>query len=249
MNSLPSCAGHTSILLMSGGLDSSANLALALEQGERPYLLNIQYGQRAAAREWEATQAFATFYRLGAGTLHLPWVGALGGSALTEFSQAMPKFEVSELDEEAKTQESSRAVWVPNRNGLFLSVAASVAEANDINQVLVGFNREEAATFADNTAEFMDAANLALSYSTRNSVRVRSYTVDWNKSEIVQALRSLKLKKFPFDLLWSCYQNGTKPCLQCESCQRLRRALEASQEFPDEVLRELSQVVQGQICT
>jgi 7-cyano-7-deazaguanine synthase len=187
-------------------------------------LLNVDYGQRAAVAEWRATQAFANHYHLSAQQIQLPWLGSLKGSALTDPRMKMPVFERYELDEQTKTKQSAKVVWVPNRNGVLLHVAATFAEAHGVSKVWVGFNREEAATFPDNSADYLKAINLALEYSTQNKVKVESFTLHWDKSEIVRNLRALP--DFPWNLIWSCYLDGQKPCGVCESCQRLKRALE-----------------------
>ena len=115
------------------------------------------------------------------------------------------------------------AVWVPNRNGVLIHLACAFAESTGASSVLVGFNREEAATFPDNSMAFMDSVNASLGYSTRGKVRLDSLTADFDKREIVAALRGLT-KPFPFELVWSCYFAGEIPCGKCESCQRFARA-------------------------
>jgi 7-cyano-7-deazaguanine synthase len=102
-------------------------------------------------------------------------------------------------------------------------VAASFAERLRAEQVVVGFNVEEAATFPDNSVEYINRVNWALALSTLTHVRLFSYTVNWNKVQIVQELKELN-PRFPFEEVWSCYESGPAPCEKCESCQRLARA-------------------------
>jgi 7-cyano-7-deazaguanine synthase len=115
-------------------------------------------------------------------------------------------------------------VWVPNRNGVLINTAAAFAERLGAERVVVGFNREEAATFPDNSADYLERASRALELSTATQARVFCYTIDWDKSTIVRRLRE-EIADFPFDLLWSCYEGGTVRCGVCESCRRLERAL------------------------
>ena len=102
--------------------------------------------------------------------------------------------------------------------------AAAYAERLGAEQVVVGFNREEAATFSDNSADYLQRVTHALDLSTANHVKVFCYTLDWDKKQIVAELKKLP-KPFPFENVWSCYGGGDAPCGICESCQRLARAL------------------------
>ena len=118
--------------------------------------------------------------------------------------------------------ETARAVWIPNRNGVFLNIAACFAEALEADLIIAGFNAEEAATFPDNSPPFVRAINRAFAFSTLRRPRVKSYTEKMTKREIVVLGRKLGV---PLDLVWSCYRGGAKPCGRCESCARLRRAM------------------------
>jgi 7-cyano-7-deazaguanine synthase len=115
-------------------------------------------------------------------------------------------------------------VWIPNRNGLLVNAAAAFAESYGCDFVVTGFNREEAADFPDNGAEFVAAVNRGLEFSTRNGVRVMSYTQDLGKREIVALGSELRA---PLSLVWSCYDAGQMMCGKCASCRRLKVALDA----------------------
>lgn len=223
MESSPQPTRRKSVILLSGGLDSSANLAFTAYFDEPVLALTIDYGQRAAAAEIAAAKKIAAYYGVEHQVFDLKWLGALGGSALTSQSIQVPEIASTKLDDLATAKETARQVWVPNRNGLFINVAAAIAESKKLQQVVVGFNKEEAATFPDNSSQFLGVATLSLKYSTSNGVKVACYTDMMNKTEIVQALRNLE-KPFPFELVWSCYHNGEKMCGKCESCQRFMRA-------------------------
>ncbi len=216
-----------SLVLLSGGLDSAANLALSCIHDEVVLALTIDYGQRAAENEKLAARNLSQHFKVPHQILDLRFIKDLGTSALTHVSSVMPNLKEGELDDRLATQRSAAAVWVPNRNGVFLSVAAALAEARGIDQVMVGFNKEEAATFADNTAAFAEAFSDSLKYSTQNHVRVHCYTFELTKIEIVKKLKE-EVQSFPFEKIWSCYEAGAEPCQKCESCQRLARALQAN---------------------
>lgn len=213
-----------SVVLLSGGLDSAANLAICADRDEPILALTCDYGQRAAASEIQAARTLCAYYGVSHETVSLKWLGQLGGSSLTESSRPIPRLEVSQLDDLSIISGSAQAVWVPNRNGVFIQVAAAYAERLGATQVLVGFNREEAVTFPDNSAEFLKKSTESLRFSTANHVRLDSYTVHWDKREIVGELKKLS-HPFPFEFVWSCYDAGEKHCGECESCRRFKRAL------------------------
>lgn len=213
-----------SILLLSGGLDSAANLAFAYEEKKSVLCLNIHYGQRASDSERKAAKTFADYYEAQWLECDLPFLGGVGGSSLTDPESNVPTIRADMLDHKELTLKTAKSVWVPNRNGLFINVAGVYADRFEAKEILVGFNLEEASTFPDNSTDFMNAATRALAFSTRNGAQVKSYTDPFTKIEIVKRLRDLKRKPFPFESVWSCYHDGEKMCGMCESCQRFKRA-------------------------
>lgn len=213
-----------SVVLLSGGLDSTVSMAQALIEGEVQLCLTIDYGQRAAAKEIAAAQALAAHYNLAHRVINLPFLADVTTTSLVNTKEIIPEPE-GELDNPQQARTRAKAVWVPNRNGLFINIAACFAEALGCEQVVTGFNREEAAAFPDNSIDFIEAINLSLSYSTANKIRVVSYTAWLNKSEIVRLGQRLKI---PWHLLWSCYYGGETMCGRCESCRRFMRAMSAA---------------------
>jgi 7-cyano-7-deazaguanine synthase len=215
---------HRAIILLSGGLDSVANLYLAQKEASLEIILALtfHYGQKSAQREIQVARYHVKKLGIPHKVLKSSLFSKYSDSALTSGARSIPlgKQEV-DITDFAKSQKSAEAVWVPNRNGIFLNVAAFFAESIGAQLVLIGFNQEEAQTFADNTKEFLDAANDFFSFSTRNQVKVHSYTISLNKSQIVKQLGS----DFAFESLWPCYQNLGHWCGECESCQRFRSGL------------------------
>ena len=222
-----------SVILLSGGLDSAANLLFCTLTDSPALALTADYGQRAANPEMTAAKALCHHYGVPHAEVNLRWLGMLGKSALTDPSLSLPELGRDRLDDLAAARETARAVWIPNRNGVLIQVAAAYAEALGARRVVVGFNREEAATFPDNSTSFIEACNAALAYSTGLdsgpdlSVQVYCYTDQLNKIEILR--RALKADPgFPLDLIWSCYRGGPHRCGRCESCERFGRALEGA---------------------
>jgi len=213
----------SAVALLSSGLDSTVALALARERGPVALALTIDYGQRAAAREVARSRQLAAWFGVPHEVVALPFFGRLpAGGALLDPKASLPRPDRATLDRGgAAVEESAARVWVPNRNGVFVEVAAAFAEAMGATRVVVGFNREEAATFPDNSQDYLRALDAALAFSTRGKVRVEAPTGALDKAAIVAAAASRQL---PFELLWPCYEGGERPCATCESCQRFLRA-------------------------
>lgn len=211
------------IVLLSGGLDSTVALALFLEKYAINLALTFDYGQRANEKEVFAARKIAEYYDIPHKVVPLPFLREQTHSALVNRLEDLPSLGIDELDLQGVTRQSASQVWVPNRNGLFMNIAAVFAEnMGEPSNIITGFNREEAATFPDNSLEFIDAMNQCFTYSTQEKVSVVSPTSHLTKADIVR--EGLRLK-VPFENIWSCYESKEKICGQCESCQRLKRAL------------------------
>lgn len=236
---------NQSVLLLSGGLDSAAQLCLASEIGYSvEWAITIDYGQRARAEEIRAAKALCAHFQVKHKIIEFPFFQTLGVTAMGSLLNAENSLNLlsrENLDDHNQAMASAKKVWIPNRNGIFISLAAAFAESQGLAFILLGFNAEEAETFPDNSQAFLDASNAALKYSTSNQVQVASATTAMRKNQIVVELFQ---REFPMHLIWSCYDAagpGQKPCGVCESCLRLERAKSfATQSLKDEKLTSLS---------
>ncbi len=210
-----------SIVLLSAGLDSTVNLFLAHQKTKVVKTITFDYGQIAAVKEIEKAQQISKQLGLENTVIDLPWLKKVSGSALTDSNKKVPVNTDIAIDDLQISLKSAKSVWVPNRNGVFLNIAASFADAYSIDYIIPGFNLEEAATFPDNSENFMTSINESFTFSTSNQVKVVSYTVQMTKSEIVKIALD---QKIPLDLIWPCYFSGPEWCGQCESCLRTLRA-------------------------
>jgi 7-cyano-7-deazaguanine synthase len=204
--------GRRAVALVSGGLDSIVSLAKAFTNMELRLVLFFNYGQRALLRERAAVLGIVNFYHLPFREIKLDWMGSLLPTAMREGC------------DDAGGLDTLDAVWVPNRNGVFLNVAGAFAESFDCDVIVTGFNREEAEEFPDNGADFVSRINRGFELSTRNKVEVMSFTQDLDKREILELGAELGA---PLSAIWSCYDAGETMCGRCGSCARLKSALNA----------------------
>jgi len=196
-----------------GGSKEELNTTLAL---------SFDYGQRAAAKELEASRKIAEFYGIEHKIIELPWLEGITTTSLVNINEGVPDVGADKLDDAEVTEDSARKVWVPNRNGVFLNIAASFADSLGFTHIVFGANKEEAATFPDNSETFVDKINASFEYSTLVKPKVVAPLAKFSKEEIVKLGVELEI---PFKLLRSCYYGEEKHCGKCESCLRLKRAL------------------------
>lgn len=210
-----------SIILLSGGLDSLVSLGLKKEELNISLALTFDYGQKSAEREIETSAKICNYYNIEHKVIKLDWLKDITNTALVSDDNVPTGKELN------TPEESAKSVWVPNRNGLFLNIAGCFADSYDYDYILIGANKEEGQTFPDNTQEFIDSVNSEFLYSTRKKPKVAAPLINYVKNDIVM----LALKHgVPLELTMSCYQGGEQHCGICESCTRLRHALEANND-------------------
>jgi 7-cyano-7-deazaguanine synthase len=176
----------------------------------------FDYGQRARESERVSSMSAANYYGLPFEDVNVRWLETLSPPGMR--ASAAP------ADRGGDALATLDDVWIPNRNGVFLNVAAAHAERYRCDTIVTGFNREEAEEFPDNSGEYVARVNRALEMSTRNQVRVESFTIDLDKPAIIRL--GLELKA-PLSIIWSCYRADERMCGTCASCRRLRAALES----------------------
>jgi 7-cyano-7-deazaguanine synthase len=209
----------SSVVLLSSGLDSTVNLYEALRTSKVAMALTFDYGQKAAAREKHFSAVVCRDLGVPHKIIELPWF-----RDFTKTSLVSPKSEIPtdvNLESGQATRASAGQVWVPNRNGIFLSIGAAFAESLGAKWLIPGFNAEEAATFPDNSENYLKSFTHSLEFSTLGRVEVKCFTTHLEKSAIF--CRGVELE-VDFDKVWPCYLGHETPCGHCESCQRFLRA-------------------------
>lgn len=198
-----------SIILLSGGLDSTVSATIAKRRTNPLFAITFDYGQRAAKQEILASRRICQTLTIKHKIVKLPFFNEFNKLVLLRYKKKPSIKKFSRLQD----------VWIPNRNGLFINIAACFAEYYGANLIITGFNREEAREFPDNTDQFVYAINKSLNYSTLKNVEVKSYVAKYSKKEIYK----LGLKYgAPLRHIYVCYLGGKKMCGKCASCRRLK---------------------------
>lgn len=203
-----------SIILLSGGLDSLVALGISKEKYGIALALTFDYGQKSAKFEIEASKKICKFYKIKHKVIKLGWLKDITKTALVS-EQQIPQNSIWD-------KESAKNVWVPNRNGIFLNIAAAFADSYKFDYIIFGANKDEGATFPDNTESFRSKVSDVFKYSTLQKPKVAAPLINYSKDDIV---RIAVENAMPLQLVRSCYDSGDRHCGVCESCTRLKEAL------------------------
>ena len=215
------------LVLCSGGVDSTTLLAMAVSRygAKNVYALSISYGQRHN-KEIESAKAVAAHYGVEQRFLDLGAIFADSDcSLLSHSSQDIP--EESYADQLAESDGKPVSTYVPFRNGLFLSAAASMALSLGCGAIYYGAHHDDWAgnAYPDCSREFVDAMNRAIVEGTGGELHLCAPFVEMSKADIVA--RGIELG-VPYELTWSCYEGGDYPCGACGTCIDRNRAFEAN---------------------
>ena len=200
------------IVLLSGGVDSTTSLYIALDRGYRCYCLVFDYDQRHRKEIFQAEKiAKKTGCDYKIIKLSLP----PQGSSLLDKRTKIPT--ARNVDDMSKDIPST---YVPARNTIFISVAAGWAEAIGAEVIFIGANAIDYSGYPDCRPEYFEQFNRILQHGTKSgaegrSIKVEAPLIDKKKSEIIKIGMHLMV---PYELTWSCYEGGKKPCLKCDSC-------------------------------
>ena len=215
-----------SLILFSGGLDSTTLVAVSRADGLEPVALTFRYGQR---HDVEVERAQESARRLGM-EQHIVEIDlrSVGGSALTSGEIDVPKDR-----DVSRIQESGIPVtYVPARNTIFLAHALAWAEVLEVGDIYIGVNSLDCSGYPDCRIEYIAAfermANLATRASTESglTLRIRAPLIHKTKAEIIRWGTSLGVD---YSRTWSCYEPmwiGPKEpvaCGRCDSCLLRRK--------------------------
>lgn len=215
------------VVLISGGLDSTTTLAIAMKQGYECYALSFDYGQRAKT-ELMAAQKNADI--LGAKAhkiLPLP-LDYFGASALTDLNIAVP--------EKTPEQDEIPITYVPARNTIFLSCALAYAEIIEAEKIFLGINSVDYANYCDCRPDYLEAFEKMANLATKRAIEGHKISMEapllhLNKAQIIQKGVELGID---YSFTISCYQadEDGRACGKCSSCQFRKKGFEEA-NIPD----------------
>ena len=205
------------VVLLSGGLDSSTVLAIAVKEGFKPYAISFRYGQRHKV-ELNAASHIAKSFNVEQHIIIDIDLRQFGGSALTD------NIDVPKERSEEQIGTGIPITYVPARNTIFLSYALAWAEVLESSNIHLGVNALDYSGYPDCRPEYIkafeDMANLATKASTEEGKKLSIHIplINLTKAEIIQKGTELGVD---YSLTCSCYDPSSQgePCGQCDSCQ------------------------------
>lgn len=202
------------VCILSGGMDSTLCAYKAKFEGYEIIALHFDYNQRTMEREREAFFQICDELKVAKKVvLNVDFICKIGGNSLTDRNLEIRK---SGLDDEIPN------TYVPYRNGIFLSIAAALAQKEGASVIFIGVVEEDSSGYPDCSNEFIKSIENSINLGTKANpeISIKRPLVNLTKAQIVKESLELGVK---LELTWSCYQNNKKACGVCDSC-RLRLA-------------------------
>jgi 7-cyano-7-deazaguanine synthase len=207
-----------SVAIVSGGMDSVTLLHYLVNVKKRkPAVITFIYGQKHTK---EIGYAQAQVSLLGCQEhllLDLSHLSAVfSGSALVSDGVSIPDAAEVEGDPQPAT-------YVPNRNMIFLALAAAYAESQGVGDIYYGAQRHDMYGYWDTTPEFLEQLNQVYSLNRKTPMKILAPFVDHSKTDILRIGMELEVD---YGQTWSCYEGQETACGRCPTCAERLKAFE-----------------------
>ncbi|NPA55621.1 MAG: 7-cyano-7-deazaguanine synthase QueC [Epsilonproteobacteria bacterium] len=200
------------VCILSGGMDSTTATYIAKNSGYDIIAVHFNYHQRTQQRELQAFNDICDALDIADKyVIDLDFFSQIGASALVDTTLEVPTDGL---------KEGVPITYVPFRNGIFLSIAAAIAEKENAQAMFIGVVQEDSSGYPDCTEEFIASMQQSINLGTKDTTHIKIETplIHLKKEDIVKRAIQEGVK---LELTWSCYQNEVEACGVCDSC-RLR---------------------------
>jgi len=209
--------GKKAVCIISGGMDSALSAKIAQKEGYGIIAVHFNYGQRTQKKELACFRKIAKELKAEKNyEIDLDFFEQIGASALTDKNIDVPT---------GGLEEGVPVTYVPFRNGIFLSIAAALAEKHAAKALFIGVVEEDSSGYPDCRESYINAMERAINLGTREETQleIKMPLVALQKSQIVQKALELGV---PLADTWSCYQSEEEACGVCDSCRLRLRGFE-----------------------
>lgn len=203
------------VLLLSGGMDSTTLLYFLLNQGHSINAISFNYYSKHNDKELEMARWHTDRLCIKHEIVDLPFINRLYKSTLLQSGNEIP--------EGHYTDEIMIQTVVPFRNGILLSIATGYAETIQADFVAIASHAGDHTIYPDCRIEFNNAFQEAMLKGTHHHIRLLAPFAEWTKSQIVRLGLNLGVD---YDMTWSCYKGGDRPCGKCGTCIERLEALD-----------------------
>ena len=198
------------VVLLSGGMDSAAVVAMAREQGFAVHALSVRYGQRHTS-ELDAAARVAAALGVAEHKVVDVDLRSIGGSALT-----------ADIEVPEAGGAGIPVTYVPARNTIMLSLALGWAEVLGATDIFCGVNAVDYSGYPDCRPEFIAAFQALANLATKAGVEGAGIVIHaplqfLSKAQIAAEGARLGVD---FGLTVSCYRADAEgnACGKCDAC-------------------------------
>ena len=200
------------VVILSGGMDSTTAAFIAKKEGYSIIPVHFNYGQRTEKKELESFNKICDFLKIqNRYIIDIPFFKQIGASALVDKNIDVPTDGI---------KPGIPITYVPFRNGIFLSIAAAIAEKEKAEAIFIGVVEEDSSGYPDCREEFINHMQKAINAGTKpeTKIEIKTPLIHLKKEDIVKKAIEVGV---PLELTWSCYKEEDEACGVCDSC-RLR---------------------------
>jgi len=200
------------VVILSGGMDSATATFIAKKEGYGIIPLHFNYGQRTQRKELDSFNKICNYLDIkNRYVIDIPFFKQIGASALVDENIEVPIEGI---------KPGIPVTYVPFRNGIFLSIAAAVAEKEGAEALFIGVVEEDSSGYPDCKEEFIKNMQKAINSGTKpdTDIEIKTPLIHLKKEDIVKKAIEVGV---PLEFTWSCYKEENEACGVCDSC-RLR---------------------------
>ena len=200
------------VCIISGGMDSALAATIAKNEGYEIIALHFNYNQKTQDKELECFNLIANDLEVkDKYIIDLDFFKQIGATALIGDEFDVPTDGI---------KPGIPITYVPFRNGIFLSIAAALAQKHNAQAIFIGVVEEDSSGYPDCRESFIKSMQNSINLGLRDdtNIEIKTPLIHLSKADIVKKALNLGVK---LEHTWSCYKNSDKACGLCDSC-RLR---------------------------